>query len=607
MSTAGINATPIPLDDISPGNLNPRSFFDEEALTELAESIKTHGLVQPIVLRPTAGQTFNAATDIKKQYTIVAGERRYRAARIAGLTEIPAIVRQDLTDQAALEVTILENLHRADLEPLDEARAFGTLRDLCGMKGKAIAAAVNRSQDYVAASLRLLDLPPNTQALIERKQLSLGQARALWKYRQFPDFVDALAQATADRPSYITAESIADLEELFGWMGPSRFGIPKEIAVEIPGARYHEPQFEECNNCPFGARFKGYCLKPAHYEELYKRHHAEEEKEAQEKREALRAQHGDLPVVSDLGRSDYKTIYPHETPRGCGPDCPCRSQALDSHGRVISICTDPKRWDGLKRRQTREDNAARRKKDADDTDLITRYIDSWTEIPEEALHMLALIALQHAGPTRDEPYMRHIKPLLGDKNGAYRTNLDVGGTLHLSVPTDALIRAAVEAICLGELEAHARVDAQSVSYTSRKYTDFLLPYTTATQHDMAWRKIASLFSLMGWDKTSIDRLKAASTPEEWLAHGDDNTYNLTTWAQSKLNKPTPKDTEPCGSDSTTASSPDARSGARGETPSSSTSPASSTAAATAPTGASSAPTSKKSRTTPGSKKARSAA
>lgn len=102
MTTATINATLVPLDDITPGTLNPRSFFDEEALAELSESIKTHGLVQPIVVRPTEGVIFNAGRDGSRPYVIVAGERRYRAARMAGLTEIPAIIREDLSDSAAL-------------------------------------------------------------------------------------------------------------------------------------------------------------------------------------------------------------------------------------------------------------------------------------------------------------------------------------------------------------------------------------------------------------------------------------------------------------------------------------------------------------------------
>lgn len=417
------------------------------------------------------------------------------------------------------------------------------------MKLTEIAQRVNRSRDAVADSLRLLDLPDDVQKLLTLKQISVGQARALWKYRQFPGFVSALAAKAAEN-NYLTPDRLADLNELFGWQGPSRFGIPREIVVEIPGARYGEPQFDECKQCPFGARFGGFCLKLTHYDELHHRHHAEEEKDAEAKREAFRTQHGDVPALKDLSHHSYETIYKDTAPRGCGEDCPCRSKAVGGRGEVITICTDPKRFAGLKRKQTREDNAARRKKDADDTDLLICYIDRWTEIPEEAVHMMALIALRAAGPTSEEPYMRHIKPLLGDTKGAHRSNLGVEGTLHLSVPTDALIRAAVEATVLGELEAHAKADAQSVSYTSRKYSDFLVPYALTSQ---------------------------------------------------------PKDNTECGSDSTTASSPDGRSGEQAEKPSSSTSPASSTADATAPTDGSSAPTSKRSRTTPGSKKGRSAA
>jgi ParB family chromosome partitioning protein len=153
--------------DIEPNRFQPRRVFDDESMAELTASIQEVGVLQPLLLRKGDGG-----------YEIVAGERRWRAARRAGLTEVPAIVRQT-EDRGSLEQAIIENLHRDDLNPIDEAAAFHRLMDEFGLTQHQVAVRVSRSRPAVANSLRLLHLPDDVQQMIMDGRLSAGHARAL--------------------------------------------------------------------------------------------------------------------------------------------------------------------------------------------------------------------------------------------------------------------------------------------------------------------------------------------------------------------------------------------------------------------------------------------
>ena len=158
----------IPLDLIGPNPSQPRRHFDEPALIALADSIRARGVLQPIVVRPLAGG----------RYELVAGERRFRAAKIAELDRIPAIVRE--TDDAErLELALIENMARADLNPVEEARACATLVDDLGMSKEEVARRVGRSRVAVANLIRTLELPDEVLTMVERRELTGGHARAL--------------------------------------------------------------------------------------------------------------------------------------------------------------------------------------------------------------------------------------------------------------------------------------------------------------------------------------------------------------------------------------------------------------------------------------------
>ena len=168
----------LPLSAIRPGSHQPRSNIHEEPLDELAASIKASGVIQPIVVRPVP--------DFPHQFEIVAGERRWQAAKLAGLTEIPAVVRE-LSDQEALAVALIENIQREDLTPAEEARALKRLLGEFSLTHERLAEVIGRSRAAVSNLIRLLDLPEPVQALIDSKQLSMGHARALLGLEQDAD------------------------------------------------------------------------------------------------------------------------------------------------------------------------------------------------------------------------------------------------------------------------------------------------------------------------------------------------------------------------------------------------------------------------------------
>ena len=160
--------TTLPLQKIEPNPKQPRRTFDPEALQSLADSIAEHGVVQPLAVRD-AGNGY---------YQIIAGERRWRAARLAGLTELPVVVL-DADDQTVMELALIENLQRQDLNPMEEAEGYRVLMEDYGLPQEQAAARVGKSRPAVANALRLLALPDEVRAMVEEGTLSAGHARAV--------------------------------------------------------------------------------------------------------------------------------------------------------------------------------------------------------------------------------------------------------------------------------------------------------------------------------------------------------------------------------------------------------------------------------------------
>lgn len=158
----------LPINEIIPNKDQPRKTFDEGALQELADSIIQHGVLQPLLVRPlpTGG------------YQLVAGERRWRASRIAGLKEVPVVIKE-LSDVETMEIAIIENLQREDLNPIEEAEGLQALIDRCGFTQEDVAVSVGKSRPAIANALRLLKLPPEVRDMTRNGDISAGHARAL--------------------------------------------------------------------------------------------------------------------------------------------------------------------------------------------------------------------------------------------------------------------------------------------------------------------------------------------------------------------------------------------------------------------------------------------
>ncbi len=166
--------TEIPIEQIGPGPFQPRKQIDESQLNELAQSIKAQGVIQPIVVRERA--IADSHTGVR--FEIIAGERRWRATQIAGLENIPAVVRT-IADSEAVAVALIENIQRENLNPLEEANAFQRLIIEYEMSHQEVANSVGRARASITNALRLLDLPSSVQDLVNKKMLSMGHARAL--------------------------------------------------------------------------------------------------------------------------------------------------------------------------------------------------------------------------------------------------------------------------------------------------------------------------------------------------------------------------------------------------------------------------------------------
>lgn len=166
-TTEGSGATRIPIDDIKPNVNQPRKVFDKDAIADLADSIREHGVIQPIIVRKAKGG-----------YEIVAGERRWRASREAGLKEVPCLVR-DLTDEELMLLAIVENMQREDLNPVEEAEGLDRMISAYGMTQEQVSKSVGKSRPYITNSLRLLKLPQEVRDLISDGKISGGHGRAL--------------------------------------------------------------------------------------------------------------------------------------------------------------------------------------------------------------------------------------------------------------------------------------------------------------------------------------------------------------------------------------------------------------------------------------------
>lgn len=186
------------ISELQPNRDQPRRDFDEKSLAELADSISQHGILQPLLVRPF----------LDGGYQIVAGERRFRAARMAGLTEVPVVIR-DLSDSETMQLALIENLQREDLTPVEEAKGYKQLMDSYGLKQEEVSRVVGKSRPAIANALRLLSLPDDILQLISEGKLSAGHGRTLLAFKNPNEMEKAARLASTEDISVRELERLA--------------------------------------------------------------------------------------------------------------------------------------------------------------------------------------------------------------------------------------------------------------------------------------------------------------------------------------------------------------------------------------------------------------
>ena len=373
---------------ISPSPLNPRKHFAEDGLIELADSLRQHGMQQPLVVRQHI-LNHGAGGGNTVVYSIVMGERRWRAAKMAGMSAVPAIVRTDLDDLKHAELAMEENVRRRDLSPIEEANGYAKLMEL-GKTQAEIGEGVGVKQARISSIISLLKLPQDVQERIATGEIKAGHGIALLRWKDWPSAVSLIA---AKIESYNFSVRTLETGDGLGYNIRSDLGntrlTGKPLAVNVSDYRVHPV----CQKCPFHAFFHGVCLNPPHYADLVAAK-AAEEKQARE--DALAAKHktqqlartaakysgqgyppeamerlaeedqaeeeaqqkeqsaapavsvadkpvSGLPRLSALPSDSYQLLN-GSLPSGCNGQCDCSGLALDNKGTQVKICTKPRRF-----------------------------------------------------------------------------------------------------------------------------------------------------------------------------------------------------------------------------------------------------------------------
>jgi ParB/RepB/Spo0J family partition protein len=342
----GGNVTQVPIESIRPSSLNPRKHFDEEGIQALAESIRKRGVLQPIVLREMFGES-------DPHYAIIAGERRWRASKLAGLDSMPATVIRGIDDAEHLELSIIENLERRDINPVEEARGYEKLRAM-GRKVSEIAQKVNRSQEAVSNAVRLLKLPETVLDDVESGTIGQSHARAMLPFVEYPKVIDCLRGFT------INGARSKDLEK---WDWGMIVRLRDEGALVIMGSAGRQFNAANCERCPhlLTGCDEELCLNPPCFEQKNEDAKRENERKAREKHklaaDVTLKEHSISSSGIDLSDSWNQVA-------GCRENCE-RRELRQKRGAVVEICTDPVCHANLKRRVTIAQNKVTRAQVAD--------------------------------------------------------------------------------------------------------------------------------------------------------------------------------------------------------------------------------------------------
>ncbi|WP_029422174.1 ParB/RepB/Spo0J family partition protein [Alicyclobacillus macrosporangiidus] len=257
----------VDIRDLRPNPYQPRRDFNEEKLEELAQSVREHGIIQPLIVRRSA----------VRGYDIVAGERRFRAAQMVGLTTVPVVVR-DLSDVELMEIAVIENLQREDLNPIEIAEAYQNLMERAGLTQDELARRVGQSRSHVANMLRLLQLPDEVRQMVSKGKLTMGHARALLAVEDTGRLAELVRKVTEE------GLSVRELESL---IYPQKKNVSRETKQTNRGTKTRSPNPVDVFVRHYEDQFRAFLGTPVHIRHGKKRGKIEIEYFSQEDLERI--------------------------------------------------------------------------------------------------------------------------------------------------------------------------------------------------------------------------------------------------------------------------------------------------------------------------------
>jgi len=407
----------LPVEGIEPNPWQPRTLFDPDEMEELTQSVKTHGVQQPILVRTAkalpAEEDGAAKARSKKaptRYQLVAGERRVRASSAAGRRTVPAILRDDLSDLQVAEMALLENVQRSNLSAIEEAKGYRRLMLDFKLSEERLAKKVGKSVAVLREMMKLLALPEGVQQLIRLRKLTPAHGHELLKLTASTEVCNNIAAYAVNTHLPATALSKDPLPT-------SRELEKRGLIVPLD----YRTRFDKsvCKSCPHKAHvasgYAGYCLKPQEWKrkqeetlEREKDENARALEEARRQSEARTANQTEeeqrneeeqkengpqLPLLNQLPRGSYKDLRFGDLPSGCSPSCSCRGCALDPYvvreegtegeekeGARIAICLDPSRYSELQREErARRDEERKRHFTGRFESALSKLHQAWEE------------------------------------------------------------------------------------------------------------------------------------------------------------------------------------------------------------------------------------
>lgn len=454
----------IPLAQITSSPENPRKHFDEQKLQELADSIKASGLLEPLIVRRL--QEAEAAS-----FEIIAGERRYRACKIAGMEEVPCRILDGVDDKHALELSLIENLQRDDLDPIEEAAAYLKLKQL-GYKETEIGKRIGKHQSTIANSIRLLDLPDEIKEHVSEGRISASHARGLLTYAAAPKALDVMTQvALSGAPCRQVEDPEKNIHELTNrgaaiqlWTGRTDLDWKRECAGKCDKYRSS------------GGGNEGICLDPECFDQ--KSQEASDKRIAKEKkkREAA-AQSGEIFTYDEFRKKfgySADCLDRDGTPSACREDCDKRVTVLQTIGDneyYIPYCIDSECHRKLKASDTRAKNKSKRegfrqaeiemiKKLGRNGDLDKlAIIVCWEHLKQAPVDVLRAVCAEKELPF-DADFIRDYH--YGEKDSIYKL-------LNFGISPIELMRFAAEVVMRSEV--HNSIKS---SYENMRFTKFFL-------------------------------------------------------------------------------------------------------------------------------------